>query len=170
MTPFRERFNDTVAGMTAAIEIQFRNSLDLCDAPIDTYTLVFDELARTDVTCYASITQCDRIFPTYAIPELPARYKIEWSIEWDQIALVGQDTFIDTAQDGTPTFRFLGPVAFEDKIETGKKAQFSGEFSLEDIPPDDNDIFITFGRFQAQTEVLNCFENVTGQIKIWRID
>jgi len=171
LTPFRERFNDTVAGMTASIEIQLRNSLDLCDAPIKTYTLVFDELARTnDVTCFASITQCDRIFPTYQIPELPARYKIEWSIEWDQIALIGQDTFIDTAQDGTPTNRFLGPVAFEDKIETGKKAQFSGEFALDDIPPDDNDIFVTFGRFQDQIEVLNAFQNVTGQIKIWRID
>jgi len=168
LTPFRERFNDTVAGMTAAIEIQFRNSLDLCDAPIDTYTLVFDGSAFA-ATCFASITQCDRLFFPYAIPELPARYKIEWSIEWDQIALVGQDTFIDTGQDGTPTNRFLGPVYFEDKIETGKKAQFSGEFLLDDIPPDDNDIFVTFGR-AGQTEVLNCFENVTGQMKIWRID
>jgi hypothetical protein len=34
VTPFKERFNDTVAGMTAAIQVQFRNTLDLCDAPI----------------------------------------------------------------------------------------------------------------------------------------
>lgn len=34
LTTFVERFNDTVAGMTAAVEIQFRNSLNLCDAPI----------------------------------------------------------------------------------------------------------------------------------------
>lgn len=33
LTPFRERFNDTVAGMTAGVELQLRNTLDLCDVP-----------------------------------------------------------------------------------------------------------------------------------------
>ena len=33
-TPFQERFQDTVAGMTATIEIQIPNKLDLCDAPL----------------------------------------------------------------------------------------------------------------------------------------
>lgn len=35
LTPFKERFNDTVAGMTAQLEVQLRNTLDLCIAPID---------------------------------------------------------------------------------------------------------------------------------------
>jgi hypothetical protein len=34
-TPFQERFMDTVAGMTATVEIQVPNDLNLCDAPID---------------------------------------------------------------------------------------------------------------------------------------
>lgn len=34
LTPFEERFDDTVAGMTAAIEVVVPNLLDKCDSPI----------------------------------------------------------------------------------------------------------------------------------------
>jgi hypothetical protein len=33
-SPFQERFQDNIAGMTATIEIQVPNDLNLCDAPI----------------------------------------------------------------------------------------------------------------------------------------
>ena len=36
LTPFKERFNDTVAGMTATLEFVVPNQLNLCDAPIET--------------------------------------------------------------------------------------------------------------------------------------
>lgn len=36
ITPFKERFNDTVAGMTATLEFVVPNTLNLCDAPIET--------------------------------------------------------------------------------------------------------------------------------------
>lgn len=35
VTPFEERFNDTVAGMTAVIEIILPHTLNYCDAPFD---------------------------------------------------------------------------------------------------------------------------------------
>lgn len=34
LTPFEERFNDTVAGMTATIEVVLPNTLNQCDSPI----------------------------------------------------------------------------------------------------------------------------------------
>ena len=33
-TPFQERFQDNLAGMTATVEIQVPNRLNLCDAPL----------------------------------------------------------------------------------------------------------------------------------------
>lgn len=36
ITPFKERFNDTVAGMTATLEFVVPNDLNLCIAPIET--------------------------------------------------------------------------------------------------------------------------------------
>lgn len=36
ITPFKERFNDTVAGMTATLEFVVPNTLNLCIAPIET--------------------------------------------------------------------------------------------------------------------------------------
>ena len=35
ITPFKERFNDTVAGMTATLEFVVPNTLNLCEAPIN---------------------------------------------------------------------------------------------------------------------------------------
>lgn len=168
LTPFRERFNDTVAGMTAAIEIQFRNSLDLCDVPIDTYTLVLEQ-SVLDGSCYASLTQCDRIFVGYDIPVTGARYKIQFSIEWDQIALVNQDTYVWVTQDNNQP-RTLATIPFTDAIETGKTMEFTGEFFLEDPLPDNNELYIVFGNYEEQSEVLNCFTNTTGTLKVWRID
>ena len=36
-TPFKERFQDSVAGMTAAITIEIPTPINRCDAPLDTY-------------------------------------------------------------------------------------------------------------------------------------
>ena len=48
ITPFKERFNDTVAGMTATLEFVVPNQLNLCDAPVEeVYLEVWQDTTQT---------------------------------------------------------------------------------------------------------------------------
>ena len=49
-TPFNERFQDDVAGMTASLSIEVPTGLNLCVAPIDRYVLQVDVLNDIDRT------------------------------------------------------------------------------------------------------------------------
>ena len=149
LTPFKERFQDTVAGMTATLEIEIPNRLNECIAPFR--TLVHQNKARLGNRDYNSFGNPTPLLfdPPYSIPELPAYYEIEFDIRfrlnYDISSYLADDKPVITMfQDGDNP-RILAEPEFEMVVGEVQTVTFRGKFELKDIPPDDNEIYIQWG-------------------------
>ena len=169
LTPFKERFQDTVAGMTATLEIVIPERLNECIAPFR--TLLFQGKAGLGDKDYNSFgNPSPTVFPSYAIPELPAYYEIEFDvrfrINYDFSSYLATDKPVITVFQDASTPRVLGQPEFEMVVGEVQTVTFRGKFELEDIPPDNNDIFIQWGT-QGEPFAPDAIEALEGNLYIY---
>lgn len=106
-TPFQERFQDTVAGMTATIELQIPNKLNLCDAPTaDDYKLILSAqaLAEQDLTAgvYLQATKTFETDTFWINDDTFTMQNIARDLELNKIEIKGRVTIVPTAGQPTP--------------------------------------------------------------------
>ena len=184
-TPFKEKYQDTLAGMTATITIQVPDPIDSCIAPFDEWELVFEDDAILDLRTY-NVAQGNpvgiaQVIPTvYDIPEAPARYRIDVDLEFS----VNYDITQDPAPYDVPRLVFLQdgdfPRRFKQILFSGSTAvgtqtiSESFEVTLEDIDPDNNRLFVYWG-FQSgafQPDPIQLDDAITvnsGTVKIYKL-
>ncbi len=148
LTPFKERFQDTVAGMTATLEIIVPERLNECIAPFR--TLLHQDKASLGDKDYNSFgNPVPLLFREYAIPELPAYYEIEFNvrfrINYDISSYLATDKPVITMVQDRDNPRFLAAPEFEMVVGEVQTVTFRAKFELEDVPPDNNDIYIYWG-------------------------
>ena len=74
-TPFKEKYQDELAGMTATITIAVPTPINECIAPFENWVLQ-TTLSTTNLS--DGVYNFQNVFDQYEIPETPALYKIEW--------------------------------------------------------------------------------------------
>jgi hypothetical protein len=142
--PFNERFQDDVAGMTAQLTIEVPTPLNDCIAPFKQWEEIFysEPLGAYDYNF-------GQLLDWY-IPEPFTTYKVEWNLGLIVTAPVPTgttppyDEFYFTAWQGTGA-----PPKYivQDSISNTSFSSAIGEtiISLQDIPPDDNSLYMGFG-------------------------
>ena len=154
LTPFKERFQDTVAGMTATLEVVVPVSLNECVAP-------FAELVHSDTAyqpnrdvSYNSTSVGTRLaFPSWQIPEEYNAYRIVGSVTFSTNRALTDDAspydvpfFVFMQDADTP--RYIREIEFDGsaaKIGESQTINFDFTIGLQDLPPDNNDMSFTFG-------------------------
>jgi len=182
LTPFKERFQDTVAGMTATIELEIAQPLNLCIAPIPDQ---FPELIET--FSYNNVENIDynyQYIDFWDIPKATQEYRIEYVFDVNQnVALSGDPspnqnpmfTIFEDSEAGQPS-RYLAQTGFK-PVTVGDEVRFRGqvEFTTNDQDPDDRRIFFGFGYLGdypngATTTLTPDAVNITrGRIRIYKI-
>ena len=142
--PFNERFQDDVAGMTAQLTIEVPTPLNDCIAPFKQWEEIF-YMQPGGVYDYNFGQLLD-----WYIPEPFTTYKIEWNLALTINAPVPTgttppyDEFYFTVWQGAgaPPGYFV-----QDSISNTNISSAIGEtiISLQDLPPDDNSLFMGFG-------------------------
>lgn len=181
--PFNERFQDDVAGMTAALSIEVPTPLDNCIAPFKNWELVDTIPANVfDNKPYNYGNFCDQ----WPIPEEYATYKIVWDVQIEQ----NVDLTVDAAPHDRPTFTLYvetdeGPTPPDYIAEsqwtstTTSEVQLTGELvvNLQDLPPDGRRVFFGFGYLYPTypdglpaTEVLNAINVLGGSVKVYKLN
>ena len=169
LTPFKERFQDTVAGMTATLEIVVPERLNECIAPFRTLLHQGKAiLGDQDYNSFGNPTPI--VFPSWPIPELPEYYEIEFDvrfrINYDFSSYLATDKPVITVFQDASTPRVLGQPEFEMVVGEVQTVTFRGKFELEDIPPDNNDIFIQWGT-QGEPFAPDAIEALEGNLYIY---
>ena len=150
LTPFKERFQDTVAGMTATLEVVVPIALNQCIAPFE--QLLTTLTAGPSTKDYNSPSAGSRnIVPQFEIPEAPAVYRIKGTVKLSLNRALTDDAapynvpYISILQDADEP-RFLADIEFDGtKVNEVQTVEFDYTFTLEDVPPDNNDLFFSFG-------------------------
>lgn len=180
-TPFNERFQDDVAGMTASLSIEVPTGLNNCITPIRN----FEQVATIPINIGPNIGyNYWNIADQWPIPEPFTTYKIVWDF-----TLVNQTTpivpngpepynvpYFTIAQDADNP-RWLVQEPFDGTITTEQRIMGEYTLALQDLPPDDNDLFFGLGFFPngeypgttvTPEEILNVFQLFSGSIKIYK--
>ena len=183
LTPFKERFQDTVAGMTATIELEVAQPLDLCIAPIKDQYPELIESRQLQVLADQSYNYTN-IADQWDIPEAEADYRIEWNFGVSKNVLLSNDpspndeikfTIYEENDGGMNISRYLVEQPINGAI--GEEVRVAGqvEFTTRDLPPDSRQIFFGFGYLQSTypdgaptTEVPNAINLEGGFIRIYK--
>tara|TARA_R110001632_G_scaffold4697_2_gene19422 strand:+ start:8195 stop:9193 length:999 start_codon:yes stop_codon:yes gene_type:complete len=185
LTPFKERFQDTVAGMTATIELEVAAPLNLCIAPIkDQLPLLLDTIAVGNIDNfdynYGQIN-------TWDIPKATATYRIEWNFRVSQnVPLVNVDpspyqypgfTIFEDSQPYEPgKYLAVNTWVSNETEETTLRGQV--EFTTRDDDPDDRRVFFGFGYIGAtypngdpvSGPISNAINTRNGSIRIYKVN
>jgi len=170
LTPFKERFQDTVAGMTATLEIEIPNRLNECIAPFR--TLVHETKARLGNKDYNSFgNPLPEVFPLWNIPELPTYYEfdleVKLRINYDISGyLSGDDKPVITMIQSPESIRTLAQPEFEMIVGEVQTVTFKGKILLEDTPPDNNILYTFMGR-EGQAYAPDAVEILEGNLYIY---
>lgn len=147
---FKERFQDEVAGATATFNIVVADPINNCVAPIE--TLVETLTPSYDIKSYNSPSASTRqAFIRWEIPEAQKTYRIRGFVEFDLLEVLDIPATgkysrprLVVMQDADDP-RYLAEVPFTNEIEDGKRVEFDVVYTLQDVAPDNNDLFINFG-------------------------
>ena len=82
LTPFKERFQDVVGGMTATIDIEVPQKLNLCIAPINNETLINRVFVNVE-ECPAYDTAFDMVSDVPNFPDYPKQFN-EFYAKYDE--------------------------------------------------------------------------------------
>lgn len=170
LTPFKERFQDTVAGMTATLEIEIPNRLNECIAPFR--TLVHQTKARLGDKDYNSLgNPLPEVFPLWTIPELPAYYEfdleVKLRINYDISGyLSGDDKPVITMFQAPESTRTLVQAEFDMIVGEVQTVTFKGKIQLEDVPPDNNILYTIMGR-EGQPFAADAVDVLEGNLYIY---
>lgn len=170
-TPFKEKYQDELAGMTATITIQVPTPLNNCITPIEVVEL-YQEYNAESSTSYGTLDNEDIIY-RWIDDTIPydQNYRIEVDLTYDQIKLIEP-----VIEGGPSVYLFRSGVVneaiipFEDTIATDKTIKFTVDFYL---PPKwglQNYLILNFGKPFTTVAVADCFENVAGTVKLYTID
>ena len=183
LTPFKERFQDTVAGMTATIEIEVAQPLNLCIAPIqDSLPELLESLnvgSVDDLTYnYTNITS------QWDIPQAEATYRIEWNFGITQnVALSGDPnpnqypkfTIYEEVDEQTPPRYLVQASIPSGAINEEVRVRGQVEFTTSDFPPDDRQLFFGLGyptdypNGATPTQTPNALNTKGGAIRIYKL-
>ena len=185
-TPFKEKYQDVVAGMTATITIQVPTPLNECVAPFNNWQVEQTSLVQLGNRPYNSgATGSRKVAPAFAIPEAAALYKIEVDVDfkvlYDLAELEAPAPYttprLVILQD-SDTPRFIREIEFNGDIRTTQNIKETFEIELEDVAPDDNDLSFSWGYTTTSVypgteeypvENLNAIEAIAGTIKIYKL-
>ena len=184
LTPFKERFQDTVAGMTATIEIEVAQPLNLCIAPIqDSLPELLETLSVgyvDDLTYnYTNITN------QWDIPEAEATYRIEWNFGITQNVPLSGDpspnqyakfTIFEEVDDPQTPSRYLVQDSIQySAINEEVRVRGQVEFTTSDFPPDSRQLFFGLGYLNdypngaTPTQTPNALNTKGGNIRIFKV-
>ena len=187
-TPFKEKYQDVVAGMTATITIQVPTPLNECVAPFNNWQVEQTSQVQLGNRPYNSGSGATRaVAPAFAIPETPALYKIEVDVDFKVLYDLAEATapspyntprLVILQDNDTP--RFIREIEFNGELTAGtvQNIKETFEIELEDIAPDDNDLTFTWGYTTATqyegtdvfpVENANAIEALAGTIKIYKL-
>ena len=187
-TPFKEKYQDVVAGMTATITIQVPTPLNECVAPFNNWQVEQTSQVQLGNRPYNSGSTGSRaVAPSFAIPEAAALYKIEVDVDFRVLYDLAEATapspyntprLVILQDNDTP--RYIREIEFNGELTAGtvQNIKETFEIELEDIAPDDNDITFSWGYTTASlypgTEVYpvenaNAIEALAGTIKIYKL-
>ena len=186
-TPFKEKYQDVVAGMTATISIAVPTPLNECIAPFNNWVVEQTSQVQLGQRAYNSGSAGTRqVAPAFAIPETAALYKIEVDVDFTVLYDLAEATApspyntprLVIIQDAD-TPRFIREIEFNGELTAGTvqniKATF--EIELEDVAPDNNDLQFAWGYTTATqyegtdvfpVENANAIEALAGTIKIYK--
>ena len=149
-TPFKEKYQDVVAGMTATITIQVPTPLNECIAPYDNWVLQSTDTITPGTADYNGLFS----FANYDLPDgAPQKYRFEVDIDFKVLYDISQDpTPYDTpylnvlqdANDESP--RDLKYIQFSGTDRSVQQMRETFELIIGDIPGGDNNrIFFRWG-------------------------
>ncbi len=173
LTPFKERFQDTVAGMTATLEFEVPERLNDCITPFREL-IHTDKLRLRDQDYNSFGNPIPILFNSWAIPETPAVYTIEadvrFALNYDISSYLGSfdKPVIQFFQD-TDSPRIIHLEEFETGPEwVGVPQTVNIKFTveLEDVAPDDNDLYIQWGR-EGIAFAADAIDALEGNLKIY---
>lgn len=175
LTPFKERFQDTLAGMTATLEFEVPNAINDCITPYR--ELVHQDKLKLGDQDYNSFgNPLPIVFNPWPIPEAPDIYTIEadvrFALNYDISSYLGTGNdkpVITFLQDGDVP-RIIEEAEFETGPEwVGVPQTLNIKFTveLEDVPPDNNDIYIQWGRSGIAFAV-DAIDALQGNLKIYK--
>jgi len=184
-TPFKEKYQDELAGMTASITIQVPTPLNNCIAPFETLELASEVSVLTGTRDYNSGGAGSRkVFDSFAVPEAPQLYKVVMDVNFK--------TLYDISSDGSPwnipviSFiqdaanpRFIKEIPFDGLTRDVQNVKTEFYVTLEDVAPDNNDFTISYG-FSTLTPLpdvplaypiaqANAIEAISGTLKIYKV-
>ena len=175
LTPFKERFQDTLAGMTATLEFEVPNAINDCITPYR--ELVHQDKLKLGDQDYNSFgNPLPIVFNPWPIPEAPDIYTIEadvrFALNYDISSYLGTGNdkpVITFLQDGDVP-RIIEEAEFETGPEwVGVPQTLNIKFTveLEDVPPDNNDIYIQWGR-SGIAFAADAIDALQGNLKIYK--
>tara|TARA_R110000824_G_scaffold31085_1_gene101535 strand:- start:419 stop:1360 length:942 start_codon:yes stop_codon:yes gene_type:complete len=187
-TPFKEKYQDVVAGMTATITIQVPTPLNECVAPFNNWQVEQTSLVTIGNRPYNSgATGSRAVAPAFTIPEAAALYKIEVDVDFKVLYDLAEATapspyntprLVILQDNDTP--RFIREIEFNGELTAGtvQNIKETFEIELEDVAPDNNDLFFSWGYTTATqyegtdvfpVENANAIEALAGTIKIYKL-
>lgn len=183
-TPFKEKYQDVVAGMTATITIQVPTPLNECIAPYDNWVLQSTKTLSTQTRDYNDLSA----IAVYDIPlGPPEKYRIEIDIDFKVLYDISQDPapydtpFLGIKQDANDeSQRDLRNIQFSGTDRGVQQMRQTVELVLGDLPgADDNDLFFTWGTpynnsgpwypnpTTAPVQEVDAIQQIRGTIKIY---
>jgi len=152
-TPFKEKYQDVVCGMTATITIQVPTPLNECIAPFNNWVLAEDLGIFLGQRPYNSGSAASRaVSNAYAVPEAPALYKIELDVDFRVLYDLAEPTApspynipkLVILQDADNP-RFVRELPFDGTTRDPQKVKTTFVIELEDVAPDNNDLSFSWG-------------------------
>jgi hypothetical protein len=188
-TPFKEKYQDVVAGMTATISIAVPTPLNECIAPFDNWVLDTVEPLRTGTKNFNGTDPAfvDLLFLEYDIVGSPQRYKIEVDVDFRVLYDITQDPApynipkIFVIQDGGELPRYIDFIDFKGNDRSVQNIKTTIEITLEDIPGGfDNKLFFNWGLAPNQylpganppaqpISQPDAIEAIAGSLKIYKL-
>ena len=184
---FRERFQDEVAGATLNLQITVADQINDCISPIQRLIELDTRDAVIGLRYYNSNSVGSRrIFDSWPVPEAPAEYQFTGYVDIVLQTALTDDAapydvpYMSWLQDADNP-RFIVDQEFDGTLvgET-QRISFNYTFTLEDVPPDNNDVAFCFGYSTGSgfypdqattiTTYANAIETVGGELTIYRIE
>ncbi len=185
-TPFKEKYQDVVAGMTATIKIAVPTPLNECIAPFKKWELledlpIFDSALRNYTSSSAGSRQ---VCAPWDIPQGPRRYKIDMNLNFKVLYDITQDAapynipVLVITQDGGEQPRYVREIPFNGLTRDTQNITESFEVTLEDVDPQNNELFFGWGWSTANEmpdgnfsiEQSGAIEAISGNVLIYGIE